>query len=165
MSDTLFNVPLYRERIRTTIYGARLALDDDNVLVGPVALKRRVSASITTTVPTSAYNHGVTRIGVTGSTQGPTQHAMAAPMVGVTATFVLVSTSTGSQQFLMPSGVTIQPSSGTTIASTVLNALGGQGASITLIGLSTSQWGVFARSDLTSTAGTSATAFSFTTST
>jgi hypothetical protein len=162
MADTLFNVPLYRERIRTSIYGARLALDDDNMLVGPAGLKRNVR-TISTTVVTSAYPHGVTRIAVSGSSQGPTQHTLPAPIPGITATFTLVSTSTGSQQFLFPSGVTVNASSlGATVGSTVLNAVG-PGGTITLIGLTTAQWGVFSRDDITSTG--LARAFTFTTST
>jgi len=161
MADTLFNVPLYRERIRTAIHGARLALDDDNMLVGPAGLKRRIQ-TISTTVPTSAYPHGVTRIAVTGSSQGPTQHTLAAPIPGIEATFILASTSTGSQQFgTTAAGAAIVATSlGTTVG--WLNAVG-PGGSITLIGLTTALWGVKSRDDVTSTA--LARSFTFTTST
>lgn len=140
MADTLFNTPLYRERIRTSIHGARLALDDDNMLVGPASLKRRV-ASVNTTVPTSLFPHGVTRFGVTGSSQGPTQHTLAAPIAGVEATFFLASTSTGSVQILTTAaGASIIAATlGTTVG--VLNLIG-PGGSISLIGVSTSQWAV-----------------------
>jgi hypothetical protein len=140
MPDTLFNVPLYRERIRTSIHGSRLALDDDNMLVGPAGLKRRIQ-TISTTVPTSAYPHGVTRIAVTGSSQGPTQHTLAAPIPGIEATFMLASTSTGSVQFLTTAaGASIIPATvGTTFG--VLNLIGPAG-SVTLVGVTTAQWAV-----------------------
>jgi len=161
MADTLFNIPLYRSRIRTSIYGARLGLDDDNMLVGPPGLKRDVR-TISTTVPTTVLPHGITRVITSGSSQGPTQHTLAAPIAGIELTIELCSTSTGSQQFgSTANGASIVATSlGTTVG--WVNMLG-PGGSITLVGLTTSQWGIKSRDDLTSTA--LARAISFTTST
>ena len=161
MPDNILNAPLYRSRIRTSLYGSRLALDDDGMLIGPPALKKEVR-SISTTVPTTVAAHGVTRILTSGSTQGPTQHFLAAPLAGVELTMVLVSTSTGSQQFgSTANGASIVATSlGTTVGWVNFQ---GPGGSITLIGLSTSQWAVKARDDITSTG--LARAITFTTST
>lgn len=141
---------LYRSRIRTSIFGPRLGLDDDGVMVGPLALKKEVR-SLTTVPTTKVAPHGIARITATGSTQGPVQHFLDAPLVGVELQLELTSTSTGSHQFLSTAaGAAFLISSlGTTGG--VLNFIG-PGGSITLVGLSTALWGVRAREDLTSTA-------------
>ena len=155
------NVALYRSRMITTLYGGRMGLDDDCMLVGPPALKKEVR-SISTTIPNTAVSApGVVRVLTSGSTQGPTQHTLAAPIIGVEVQLQMTSTSTGSQQFLCPTGASIVASSlGTTVA--LVNLLG-PGGSITLVGVTTAQWAVRARDDLTSTG--LARAISFTTST
>ena len=159
MPDTLQNQPLYRNRIRTTIFGSRLALDDDNMLVGPPALKADVR-TISSTVPsTNVYPHGNTRVTVSGSSQGPTQHTLAAPIPGVEMTIMLQSSSTGSQQFgSTANGASIFVASAGTTAGWV-NMLG-PGGSITLVGLTTAVWGVKSMYDQSSTANVRNIAFS-----
>lgn len=149
MPDVIQNAPLYRSRFRTSIYGARLGLDDDGMLVGPPAHKKNVQA-LTTVPNTSVPAHGYGRITATGSSQGPVQHNLNAPMAGVELTLELTSTSTGSYQFLSTAaGAAIIASSlGTTVG--VVNFIG-PGGSITLVGLSTALWGVKAREDFIST--------------
>lgn len=49
--------PQYRSRIRTSIYGARLGIDDDNALVGPIGVKEAVSTLGSTA--TALRAHGV----------------------------------------------------------------------------------------------------------
>lgn len=156
-----YNAPLYRSRIRTSIHGARLGLDDDGALVGPIALKKDVR-SLTTVSNTGVASHGISRITATGSSQGPVQHYLSAPIPGVELMLTLTSSSTGSHQFLSTAaGAAIEASSlGTTVG--VINFIG-PGGSITLVGLTTALWAIRSRDDLTSTAlGRSIT---FTTST
>jgi len=162
MPESAATQPLYRARMRTSIYGARLGLDDDGMLIGPPALKRDVR-TISSTIPnTNVYPHGFTRITVTGSSQGPTQHNLAAPIPGVEVTLMLNTTSTGSQQFgSTAAGAAIMTASAGTTAGWV-NMLG-PGGSITLVGLTTALWGVREMYDQSSTAGVRN--ISFTTST
>lgn len=61
MPDNLLNAPLYRNRIRTSIHGARLALDDDNALVGPIGLREAVTTQGSTA--TNMPAHGITYVG------------------------------------------------------------------------------------------------------
>lgn len=160
MPDSTLNAPTYRNRMRTTIYGARLGLDDDGMLIGAPALKKLVTSL--TTVPTTMPAHGVGVLTATGSTQGPVQHNLAAPMVGVEVELYLISTSTGSQQILTtPNGASIVATSlGTTVG--VINFVG-PGGSITLEGLTTSKWGIKSIQDVNSTG--LARSITFTTST
>ena len=134
------NTPLYTGRIITSVWGGRLGLDEDNILVGPPDIKKEVR-TISTTVPTTIAAHGMVRIMTTGSTQGPTQHELDAPIPGVDLTLMLNTTSTGSCQF------------GTTVAgaSVFISSLGstgewinllGPGGSVTLTGITTAIWGV-----------------------
>lgn len=162
MPDSANNQPLYRSRMRTSIHGARLGLDDDGMLIGPPALKAEVR-TISSTVPNTAVSaHGITRITVTGSSQGPTQHSLVAPIPGVEVTLMLNSTSTGSQQFgsTAAGAAILSASAGTTVG--WVNMLG-PGGSITLVGLTTALWGVREMYDQSSTANVRN--ISFTTST
>lgn len=155
--------PLYRGTMLPSIWGGRLGLDGDNMLVGALDHKREVR-SISTTVPTTIAAHGLTRFLTSGSSQGPTVHQLDAPIVGVDVTFMLNSTSTGSQQIgTTVAGAAIHLTSlGSTVGGTVVNLLG-PGGSITLTGLTTSLWGVKSMYDQSSTAGVRN--ISFTTST
>ena len=54
------NAPLYRSRVRTTIYGDRLGLDDDGALTGPFGLKLGLTTLGTTTQQVPA--HGLTNL-------------------------------------------------------------------------------------------------------
>jgi hypothetical protein len=155
------NDPIYRSRMVTNIWGARLALDRDNMLVGPPAHKKNVQ-TISTTVPTTVQSHGYVRVLTSGSSQGPTQHQLDAPIQGVEVTLFLNSTSTGSQQFgSTAAGASIfSASAGTTVG--WVNLLG-PGGSITLVGVTTAIWSVRSMYDQSSTAGVRN--ISFTTST
>ena len=66
----------------TPIYGRRLGLQQDETLAGPKELKLAIE-DITTTVPTTALAYGMTRVQTSGSSQGPTQHFLPAPIPGV----------------------------------------------------------------------------------
>ena len=127
----------------TPIYGRRLGLQLDETLAGVKELKLAIE-DIQTTVPTTVLAYGVTRVLTSGSSQGPTQHLLPAPIPGVRKTILLQSTSTGSQQFLSTANgaAIISASDGTTKG--VVNLIG-PGGSITLIGLTTAAWGVLSR--------------------
>ncbi len=132
-----------RSQNNTSIYGRRLGLTYDDYLVGPKDLKLAIE-DIQTTVATTAAAYGITRVLTTGSSQGPVQHFLPAPIPGVEKVILLQSTSTGSQQFLSTANgaAIIAASDGTTKG--VVNLVG-PGGSITLVGLTTALWGVKAR--------------------
>jgi hypothetical protein len=141
-----------RNTILTSVHGRRVGLDKDEYLVGPKALAVQIEDIQSTNATTvSAYGH--TRVLTSGSSQGPVQHFLPAPVPGVMKTLSLDSTSTGSQQFLSTAnGASILAASdGTTKG--VLNFLG-QGGSAILIGVTTAIWRVLAQA---STGGVSYT--------
>lgn len=77
MPDSANNAPLYRNRMRTTIYGARLGLDDDGMLVGPPAIKSQVSTVGSTAASLPA--HGVSYLNAASAST----YTLDAPIVGV----------------------------------------------------------------------------------
>ena len=150
-----------RSALLTSLFGRRLGLDVGEYLSGAKSFKHAVE-DITSTVPTTVLAYGITRIGTMSSTQGPVQHFLPAPVPGVEKTITHTGTSTGSHQFLSTAngGSIYIASLGTTGG--VVNIVGPAG-SITLVGLSTSVWGVKHEGPYTSTA--LAKAVTFTTST
>lgn len=139
--------PAIRRSLMTTIFGGRLGLAQPQgpsgaeVLAGPVDIQKQV-LDISTTVPNTAVDpFGYVRLLTSGSSQGPTQHQLKAPIPGVEITLMLNSTSTGSQQFgSTAAGASIFVATAGTTAGWV-NFVG-PGGSATLVGLSTSVWGV-----------------------
>lgn len=77
MPDSALNAPQYRNRMRTTIFGARLGLDDDNMLIGPPALKLGCSTLGATTASLPA--HGVTILNAAAAST----YVLDAPIIGV----------------------------------------------------------------------------------
>lgn len=144
------NDPLYRTAMRVSIHGPRLGLDDDNFLVGPPGLRKKVTP-LTTAASTAVPAHGYVYITGLGSSQGPCQYTLDAPIPGIEVTLHLACTSTGSYQFLSTAnGASIRNSSaGTT--SGVVNLIG-PGGSVTLVGLTTAAWAVKAEGSIASTA-------------
>lgn len=133
----------------TPIYGRRLGLQSDETLAGPKELKLAIE-DITTTNPTTALAYGLTRVQTSGSSQGPTQHFLPAPVPGVRKYIAMHTTSTGSQQFLSTAnGASILAASdGTTKG--VLN-FRGPGGSVQLLGLTTAVWAVIGGMNVGST--------------
>lgn len=146
---------------QTAIFGRRIALDRRDYIVGPAGLRLPVE-DISSTVPTTVSNSAITRIKTSGSSQGPTQHNLPAPVIGNRKVILLTSTSTGSQQFLStPNGASIFATSlGTTVG--VVNFVG-PGGGIVLRGISASEWAIESIQQITSTA--LAQSITFTTST
>lgn len=129
-----------RNNIITSIFGRRLGLQSDQTLVGPVGFKRVVE-DINTTDVTTALFYGVTRVMTSGSSQGPTQSFLPAPVPGVEKYIVMHTTSTGSYQFLSTAnGASILAASDGTTKS-LLN-FRGPGGSVRLMGLTTAVWAV-----------------------
>ncbi len=152
-----FSLDSLRNLVQTSIFGRRLGLDSNDFLVGPKAA--RLAVEDLTTVATTVTNYGMSVVTATGSTQGPVQHTLPAPVIGALKYLALHTTSTGSHQFLSTgNGASIYSASdGTT--SGVVN-LRHPGASVTLFGLTSAIWKV-----VSVTGSTTLTAVSFTTST
>ena len=133
----------------TPIFGRRLGLQFDETLAGPKELKLAIE-DITSTVPTTALAYGVTRVRTSGSSQGPTQHFLPAPIEGVRKYIAMNTTSTGSQQFLSTAnGASILAASdGTTKG--VLN-FRGPGGSVQMLGLTSAIWAVIGGMNVGST--------------
>src|SRR3990172_4405067 len=105
---------LARERVRP-IHGRNGALDNYYQIVGIRGV--RLPVADLGTAPTTLAHGGSYRFTATGSSQGPSQHNLPAPMIGEEIEVTLTSTSTGSQQLLStPNGANIIASSlGTTV--------------------------------------------------
>jgi len=122
-----------------SIFGRQLGIDKDDYLVGAPGLKRVVEDLTTGSTGTAMLAHGIARITASGSTQGPVQYNLPAPVVGVPKIILLESTSTGSFQFLStPNGPGIRSASDGSSKS-VVNLLGG-GGGVVLWPASTSWW-------------------------
>lgn len=127
----------------TSLWGRRAGLQLDETLAGVKDLKLAIE-DITTTVATTALAYGITRIQTSGSSQGPTQHFLPAPIPGVRKYLQMHTTSTGSQQFLSTANgaAILAASDGTT--KSLVNFVG-PGGSVTLMGLTTAVWAVVAQ--------------------
>lgn len=145
-----------------SIYGRELGIDKDGYLVGAPQLKEVVEDITTASTGTTPAAYGIAQVLTSGSSQGPVQINLPAPVVGVRKRLLMVSTSTGSHQFLStPAGASIIKSSDGSTGSLV-NLLG-PGAAVTLVGLTTAKWFVEAIGAYNTTAFGSN--LSFTTST
>jgi len=119
----------------TSVHGRRLALDhDDNVLAEGVRLN--VVAATSDTTGTALPNHGVVSL-VTTTNDG---WSLTDPNPGSEVTLMTGSTSTGTHT-VTPAAATILSSVGA--AGSAL-AMAGGGASVSLVGLSTSLWAMTA---------------------
>jgi len=127
----------------TSLWGRRLGLQFDETIAGAKELKLAVE-DITSTVPTTLIGYGVTRVLTSGSSQGPVQHFLPAPVPGVRKIILMNSTSTGSYQFLSTAnGASIIAASDATTKS-LINFVG-QGGVVQLVGLTTAIWAVTAQ--------------------
>lgn len=129
-----------RAKINTSIHGRKAGLTYDDFMVGYKDNIVQLLDIQSTTPNTAVPNYGLFRVLTTGSSQGPVQHTLQAPVIGIKTTLILNTTSTGSNQFLAPSGVSILAASdGTTKA--LVNLIG-QGGSVTLTGVTTAIYAV-----------------------
>ena len=127
------NAPLYRSRIRTSIYGDRLALDDDGALVGPFALKLGLTTlgSTATQIPA----HGLTVL----SAAAASTYVLDPPMVGVEK--VLMQSSNGTSHNII-TGTSLIKIISTFGSSQQRVCLQSSGDFVRLMGMSTGQWAV-----------------------
>lgn len=123
-----------RNNILSSIRGRKLGFDANEYLVGPPGLREQIE-DITSTAATSAAPHGVTRVLTSGSSQTG-NYTLQAPIPGIRKTLFQASTSTGVMIFTF-TNAGLYLASGTSAA---VIALKGQGASVDLIAMSTSQW-------------------------
>lgn len=99
MAYNVNNEPIYRASMLTRIWGARLGLDLDNMLVGPPEHKLGVTTPTTggTLVPLPA--HGATNLSATAATTA----YMDAPIAGIRKHIALTGTGT-SQAVVLNAG-------------------------------------------------------------
>lgn len=126
------NLPLYRSRMRTPLYGARFGLDDDGMIVGPGEIKLGVT---TASSLSNIAAHGLTVL-----------NAAAA------STYVIDSPIPGVRKLLFCTvGTSIAVKSALGAAENFISTLGSTPVRLTfqstgdfamLVGLSTSDWGV-----------------------
>ncbi len=142
----------------TSIFGRRMGLQQDETLVVK-AVKESIQDLTTASSGTAVTAYGVAQVTATGSTQGPVQYLLDAPIPGVEKTLVLNSSSTGSFQFLTTAAgaAVLNTTAGTT--SGVINLLG-PASFVRLMAVSTARWVVTAMSGYGSSAGVNAVSFS-----
>lgn len=135
-----------RSQLLTQIYGRRLALDPNDYLVGPKAVREQVSgvaAAGSTIVSTSVASNidafGITLVGATAAS-ATTAYTLAAPVPGVKKG--LFNPTTG-QAVILTTGAGAFICSTASITSTQGTiTLVGKGAYVELWGLTTNLWGL-----------------------
>lgn len=122
---------LYRNRIRTSIYGDRLGLDDDSALVGPIGLKGACSTLGSTTNNMRA--HGVMILNAAAAST----YVLDPPMAGISLR--IFQTSNGSSHNLITNTSNIKIHS-TLGSSQQRICLQSTGDFADLVGLTTAIW-------------------------
>ena len=127
------NQPLYTNRIRTTLYGSRLALDDDGALIGPFALKLGQTSlgSTATAIPA----HGLTVL----SAAAASTYVLDPPMLGVEKILYQISVGTSHNIITGTSNIKITSTVGSSQQRVCLQSTGDF---VRLIGTSTAAWQV-----------------------
>lgn len=137
-------------KMKTSIHGRRFGLDNTGRAMGITGTRKVVTAATSDTTGTALPNHGL----VTVHTSTNDTWALTAPEAGCDLTIIFTGTtaSTGIAT-IAPSTVTAATiqSCGTSTGGSI--KLTGNGASVSLMGLSTSVWAV------TATRGSTTTAF------
>jgi hypothetical protein len=130
-----------RNAALTSIYGRRLGITPADNIAGFKAVQTAVQDL--TTAATTVNGYGTSRVIATGSSQGPVQYTLPAPIPGTDTVLCLNTTSTGSYQFLSTAnGASILAASDGTTKSLV--NLIGQGGAVTLRAMTTAIWQVIA---------------------
>ena len=143
-----FSLESLRNIAKTSLFGRRIGLDNTDQLVGIQGVRMAVE-DLQTTAATSVAGYGMTRNLTSGSSQNG-QHTLQNIPVGGTKILSLVSTSTGCQQYTMPSGVAVFNTSAGTSSAVV--SLTYPGASVTLFAETTAIYRVIAQTGSTGTA-------------
>ena len=127
-----FSLGQLANRIRTSIHGRRLGLDDADFLVGPKGIRPPVTDATSDTTGTNIPNHGLASVVTTTDDVWN----LASPVPGCEVTIFCGSSSTGTHA-IVPQNATLVSSNGVAGSSITM---AGAGASITLAGISTAQW-------------------------
>lgn len=139
-----FSLEQLRNLVRTSIHGRRLGLDPTDFLVGPKGMRVPVHNATSDTTGTAIPNHGIATVVTTTNDVW----TLEAPVPGCEVKIMTGSSSTGNHA-VVPTNATIISTNG--VAGSTIT-LQGNGAHISLVGLSTSQWAVMSRGGST-TAG------------
>lgn len=131
-----YSITQMRNSMLTSLLGRRIGLDWLGYLVGPLSLRDSIE-DITTTAPTSALPHGLTRVLTAGSSQ-MSLNTLQPPQIGVRKMLALTSTSTGTHQFA-PTAATLYGVNGSSAPCVNLQ---GAGAFVTLFADTTASWRV-----------------------
>lgn len=136
-----FSLEEARNQIITSLYGRRLGLDKDNRLIGIKGRREVITEATSNTTATKLPNFGI----VTIESSNDTTWVIEDPQIGCEVKIMTGSTSTANH-YIQTDNATIKSSFGST--QTQIDFLGG-GAGMTLVGLSTSLWGVLTKSSTT----------------
>lgn len=130
-----------RGRIITSIYGRRIGLDEEDRLCGIKGRRETITAATSDTTGNLLPNFGIITVTTTTNDTWTLQD----PEVGCEVKIMTGSTSTGDHN-VVTDNATIKSSQSGTLTTVDLR---GGGAGCTLVGLSTSQWGVLTKSSTT----------------
>jgi hypothetical protein len=136
-----FSLEEARNQIITSLYGRRLGLDKDNRLIGIKGRREVITEATSNTTATQLPNFGI----VTIASSNDITWVIEDPQIGCEVKILTGTTSTGNH-YIQTDNATIKSSFGST--QTQIDFLGG-GAGMTLVGLSTSLWGVLTKSSTT----------------
>jgi hypothetical protein len=126
-----------RSKIKTSIHGRRLGLDNDEMLVGVKAIRHVVTNGTSDTTGTALPNHGLVSVVTTTDDSW----ILTDPIPGVPVRLVSGSTSTGVHTVTCAAAV-IHSTNGIEGASVLLK---GAGAHAELTGLTTAAWSLTSR--------------------
>ncbi|MGD9382245.1 MAG: hypothetical protein PVI03_07360 [Candidatus Thorarchaeota archaeon] len=126
-----------RSKIKTSVHGRRLGLDNDEFLVGVKGIRMVVTNATSDTTGTAIPNHGLASV-VTTTNDSWT---LTDPIPGVPVRLATGSTSTGTHTITC-AAATIYSTNGIEGASVLMSAAG---AHIELTGLTTAAWVVTSR--------------------
>ncbi len=131
--DNPLNAPLYRSRILTSLFGARIALDSDNMLIGPPSLKSGVSTLGSTA--SAIASHGMTIL----SAAAASTYLLDAPIAGVFKKFFQLGSGSSHNLITGTSNIKIISTLGSSQQRVCLQSTGDF---VELYGLSTASWAV-----------------------
>jgi hypothetical protein len=129
-----FSIGQLANLIRTSIHGRRLGLDPNDFMVGNRGMRVPIQDATSATTATQLQNHGFVSVVTTTDDAW----VLADPVPGCQVTLFCGSSSTGTHA-ITPASAVIVSSNGVAGSSI---SMGGAGASITLLGVSTAQWAV-----------------------
>jgi hypothetical protein len=125
--------PIYRSRMLTSIWGARIGLDIDNMLVGPPDIKKGVSTLGTTAASVEA--HGITQL----TAAAASTYILDTPIPGVQKLLVQVGVGSSHNIITGTSNIKIVSTLGSSQQRVCLQTTGDW---VKLMGVTTAQWAI-----------------------